>query len=299
MTRISLIISTFNRAASLEKSLPTIEAAVAASPQVPVEIILVDNGSTDATPQLLAAWKARVTFPVIVIREMRPGVSCGRNAGMRAATGDIFAFSDDDCHLNPDFFSAMARCYAADTTPVLRGGRVDLGTSDDIAFSIKTLDETVRMDGRSFPGGFLMGANMAVTRTIVDRIGYFDERYGGGAIFPAAEDADYLYRAFLAGFVVEYTPEIIVHHFHGRSDIATIKKLNYGYHIGNGALFAKNITRLNLLRHFIWSSRQMVREIFGGPLMYPPLGLTYRDAFVGNLHGMALYVKHLVGRRQK
>ena len=172
----------------------------------------------------------------------------------------------------------------------MRGGRVELGDPADLPFTIKCDDEPARMAELTHPAGFIMGANMTMRRDVVGRIGLFDERFGAGAPFHAAEDTDYVYRAYRAGIPVEYVPDMAVRHFHGRRTEQSIARLNHGYQVGNGALYAKHVRDLRLLRHFYWDCKTMLRAICSGHNTYDAaLGLTYTDVIAANLKGMALF----------
>ena len=92
---------------------------------------------------------------------------------------------------------------------------------------------------------------MAMRRALVDRLGPFNERLGVGTSIPAAEDADYNFRAYLADAMLEYVPDMTVFHHHGRKSLAGAKKLVIDYEIGNGALYARYLFRHpNLCRPF-------------------------------------------------
>ncbi len=85
---ISIVIPTFNRCWSLQDAI----ASVLSQTFPRREVIVVDDGSTDATADLLAAY----TDDIIVIRQENKGVSAARNAGVAAASGQYIAFLDSD-----------------------------------------------------------------------------------------------------------------------------------------------------------------------------------------------------------
>ena len=102
--RVSIVLSTRNRAGFLPEALRSHEQIIT---DVPWELVVVDNGSTDATRQVLRefARTTRITFRTVT--ESRPGLSCARNTGWRTAEGDLIAFTDDDCYPAADFVTAM------------------------------------------------------------------------------------------------------------------------------------------------------------------------------------------------
>jgi len=106
----------------------------------------------------------------------------------------------------------------------------------------------------------------------------------------AGEETDYIYRAHRAGIPVEYVPDMIVRHFHGRKDRASITRLNDGYNIAGGALYAKHIRDATLLRHFYWNWKNGVRGLITGKNVYDDtFGWTYSTLICSTVKGMILY----------
>lgn len=88
MPKVSVIIPTYNRHAMLKEA---VESVLAQDYQH-FELIVVDDGSTDLTPEILKSYRAAVT----VIHQNNQGVSSARNTGIKAASGDLVAFLDSD-----------------------------------------------------------------------------------------------------------------------------------------------------------------------------------------------------------
>lgn len=286
--RISFIICTRNRAASLRRALDSV-AATARPHGDGIDLLVVDNGSTDDTRATVADWAATAFMPVRLIDQPRQGLAAARNAGMAAATGRLLAFTDDDCVLEPDYVAELLRHYDNDTVPVIRGGRVELGDPADLPYTIKVSEVPARMKMWDHPGLFLIGCNMVIPRAVTQVIGKFDERFGAGARFRASEETDYIYRAFRAGIAVEYVPNMVVRHFHGRRTHADIARLSAGYFVGNGAVYAKHF-RDRPFSRWLWShARMAAKELVRGQQMDAALGLTYRSLFFYTALGMAKY----------
>ncbi|MFN3512261.1 MAG: glycosyltransferase family 2 protein [Phenylobacterium sp.] len=288
--KISVIVATRNRAGQVAPALESIVAAAQGAPAVEVEVVLVDNGSTDETAAVVAAEATRCPLRVIPAMEPEPGLSRARNLGLQKATGDVIAFTDDDCRMTPAYFADLARHYRKLEGPFVLGGRVELGDPADLPFTIKTDDQPARLGGEVHPGGFVHGANMTAPREVFDLVGRFDVRFGAGGRFQSAEDTDFLVRARRAGVPVLYAPDMAVRHFHGRRTLAEVRKLSRAYQLGNGALLAKH-WRADpmLLKHLWWNGRNAAAELFGGRLFDPELGISHRDVFLANLRGLALY----------
>jgi len=297
MAALSLIVCTRNRAKSLALTLDSIEAAIKHSNKMDIEVVIVNNASTDNTGVMVQEWSATVPFPVLTPYEARKGLSHARNTGMSVASGTLLAFTDDDCRLAPDYFVALDRCYQKDDGPVMRGGRVELGDPDDLPIGIKLDSHVHHMTDIDHPGNFIIGANMIITRAVLNHVGFFDVRFGAGAAFVAAEETDYIYRCYLHNIRVEYVPDLVVFHCHGRKDQTSIARLNHGYHVGGGALYAKYFKSWHLLRHFYWDSRKWITSLWTGTLYNEQLGLSYWSVIAGNLHGMWLYAYAWIKQR--
>jgi len=235
---VSLLVCTRDRSASLAATLASIDRAVAAAPALAVEVILVDNGSRDDTPRRLAAWQP--LFPVHRLHEARPGLARARNLGLARARGRIVAMTDDDCVLHADYFPALVQAFAEVAGPAIIGGRILLGDPADLPVTVKLEDHPMTAPAGSFPGGFVMGANLAFTADVPRRVGAFDARFGAGAPFVAAEDTDFLVRAMRQDIALHYDHRFVVDHHHGRRRLDEETALLAGYGFGDGALYAKH-----------------------------------------------------------
>jgi GT2 family glycosyltransferase len=216
---------------------------------------------------------------------------------LRSTRSDLLSFTDDDCRLSKDYVSQLLRHDAADTDLVLRGGRVELGDPTDLPLTINTAPTLMRWSLKNNSArhdrlsGPISGCNMTMRRALVEHIGLFDERLGAGGSIPGAEDADYNFRAYLAGATLEYVPDMTVFHHHGRKTNDAAKKLLSDYEIGNGALYARYLFKHpNLCRPFYWNCKNALREIITGTNTFlPDIGFSEVDRLTANLRGAARY----------
>lgn len=293
--KISVAVCTRNRALALPKALDSIEAALARVPEVRAEIVVVDNGSSDGTSQLLAARQRAHPDRFVPLFEPRKGLSCARNAALRHVRGDLVVFTDDDCLLAENYFEDALRHHAGDAEPVIRGGRVELADPTDVPLTIKTHPKVQRWrhhpisdDGVHIVDS-IMGCNMTAPRSLFSRVGLFDERFGAGAVFPGSEESDFLCRALMLGFTIEYVPDMCVNHAHGRK-VADARDLMWKYAVSNGALYAKFLPVLPAVaKPLVWNARKAILELFGGALAAPQWGTSHRTVLAANLRGMAGY----------
>lgn len=173
-----MLIATRNRADHLAASLRTILYA-AASASFTTEVVVVNNGSTDRTLEVLGEFPSNAPN-LRIITDPRPGKSGAVNRGLRECSGEVIVFTDDDVHVSPSWVDDMA-------SPILSGtadavcGRVVLAPFLDrpwLTPGLRTaLAEITDVSGE-LPG--MVGASMAARRDVAIAVG-FDEELGPGA----------------------------------------------------------------------------------------------------------------------
>ncbi len=240
---ISVIVCTYNRAKAITKCCEAIKAAIQAS-EKEAELIIVDNNSTDNTVEIIQNWIKTCNINAKLEIEIQKGTAAARNCGARKSRGELLIFTDDDCCLKKNYIEIACKHYEKDKDPILRGGYVALGNDEDLPLTIQTYPRIRRWSlsqplTRPIGGGDILGCNMMVPRSIFNQVGDFDVLMGAGAPVPAGEDTDYVVRSFLAGYTIEYVPEAIVFHYHGRRSKHEGQKLMLNYAMGSGALIAK------------------------------------------------------------
>ena len=139
-TTVSVIICTRDRPESLHRTL----SALAAQSVSPLEIIVVDNGSTGNATQAVTAEFAGVRYR----REPRPGLSIARNTGIATAQGTVIAFTDDDAEPHQHWVAQIARIMAADPSLAAMTG---LALPADLSSPAQELFEA----HTSFGGGYV------------------------------------------------------------------------------------------------------------------------------------------------
>lgn len=295
--KTSVIVCTRDRCARLEALLASLAAAKPVA-GMDLELVVVDDGSKDATGVTVKRFAASVDFPVhLLVQQPGRGLAAARNRGLREVRGDLIVFLDDDCVVSPNYFRELTARFAADDQPVFRGGRVVLGDPADAPLTIKTSPYIERLADHADPGGFILGCNMAMPRMILAKVGLFDERFGAGAPLKSAEDTDYMLRASLAGFRVEYVPDMTVYHHHGRRTARQIGRVHHSYCIGNGALAMKHTFSAPWLwRTRYWTLRNAMKEMFGGPTFAPELGMSHAPIIAYNMIGACLFLLAKVRR---
>jgi len=124
--KASVVVITQNRAQSCLSTL----RALSKMTYTPDELIIVDNASTDNTHELTQNFAAG--FPVHYIFEGQVGIPHARNAGLRAASGDIVVFCDDDCSVEPDWLENLILPFRYDPNLGCVGGKIAHENTDSI-----------------------------------------------------------------------------------------------------------------------------------------------------------------------
>lgn len=238
---VSVVVCTRNRAEKLRNVLESLSRV--RLPDAPCELVVVDNGSTDHTREVVGELRGTLRLPVRYVLETTAGLSHARNRALQVTAGGILAFTDDDCVVDPDWLAALVSEFGSRDAPDVVGGRV-LPRSD--------LGGRAREDSPPSPRGLLksqedlferfMGANFAFRRRVAKRLGGFDPTFGAGGPLCAAEDTDFVYRARRSGFKVLLTPRPLVYHDHGRTSKAALRRVSRHYAVGRGGFYCKHTT---------------------------------------------------------
>jgi glucosyl-dolichyl phosphate glucuronosyltransferase len=214
-SKISVVLPTYNRAATLRGALDALRRQ--RLPEGSLEIVVVDNNSTDDTAAILAA----VDDPrVRAVSEPRQGLSYARNAGIAVATGDILAFTDDDVEVGERWTATIVETLDADASVDGVGGRVIprwdgappvwLTRAHWGPLALQDHGDRPRLFDSSQPIG-LIGANVAFRRSALLRVGPFAphvQRVRDG--IGSTEDHELLSRLYAGGGRMLYRPDLVV-----------------------------------------------------------------------------------------
>lgn len=198
---VSVVIPVWNAPAQIDACLRAM--ATQTYPKDRFEVIVVDNGSTDATPEVVAgfAWAILLSEPVA-------GSYRARNRGLRHARGDYVAFTDADCVPDPGWLAGAMRAAGRLPEAGVLAGRIELfrisGRSQDVCEHYERLfafnqEANVR-------SGMCVTANWVSPRPLLVELGGFDDRLKSGG------DADCARRIRAAGRQIVYVPDMPVGH---------------------------------------------------------------------------------------
>jgi glycosyltransferase involved in cell wall biosynthesis len=208
------------------------------------EIVVVDNGSTDATAAIIAG------FPEVRrVVEPMPGASRARNRGIQSSDGEILAFTDADCLATAGWLSELVGAF---TSPAIGGaageilGHLPRTRAERDAARRRHLSPRRYLQRPLLP--FAVTANLAFRRSIFDRVGLFDPTSPRGG-----ESTDFCTRFFReTGLTLAFAPKAVVFHRH-RSTTWSLFDQHWSYGRGHAFLYVK------YRREIPWGWRQTLQ----------------------------------------
>jgi GT2 family glycosyltransferase len=210
----------------------------------------------------------------------RIGLSHAYNVGIATATAPLIAFTDDDCVAPRNWLQTVELAFERHPEVELIYGQTLAAPEMSGDPGVLPALPIVREEKLSQAHGFRvygMGANFAIRRSLIDRIGGFDEALGGGGPLRSSQDFDFQFRAYRAGAVCLLSPDVWVHHYGIREGQAwTNTQVAYG--IGDGAFYLKHVRcgdllalRLLIARVGRLAAAQVLSPIRRRPTQWPYL----------------------------
>jgi O-antigen biosynthesis protein len=264
--KISVVVASYNGARTLRACLEALENL-----RYPdYEVILIDDGSTDNTPDIAA------NYPTVrYIGQPNKGLSAARNAGIAAARGEIVAFTDSDCRPDEDWlYYLMGDLFKGNFAGV--GGPNFLPPEDSF----------VAAAVMASPGGpahvmltdriaeHIPGCNMAFYKWALEDIGGFDPQFR-----KAGDDVDVCWRMQQRGLQLGFSPAGFVWHYR-RSTVRAYLKQQAGYGEAEALLVRKHPEYFNAFGGGIWQGRIYTAAKPGLTLQRP---IIYRGLFAGGM----------------
>jgi glycosyltransferase involved in cell wall biosynthesis len=199
---VSVIVCVHNRA----RQVPACIDSLLAQTWPNVEILLVDDGSTDDTPEVLRAYRAGHPGTIrIETSDRNLGVSGARNLGIAAAAGEFIAFTDSDCTVEPGWVEAMLGGFDDPDVAAVAGTVVD---HEPRTWAERAYVGTCRIGTTEWQGRVLVGNNMAFRGDVLRRYRFDPSlRYG-------CDEDELAWRLTSDGYRVGFAAASVVHHDH-------------------------------------------------------------------------------------
>lgn len=265
---LSVILCTYNRSNGLIRTLESLQ-----SQDLPKnfawEVVVVDNNSTDDTPEKVRGFAESSELVVRYVKEKKQGLSHARNKGVAEARGRYLHFTEDDEIADKNLIQEIYGTFETFQCDCV-GGRIYLKCEDEMPrWLTKDLwgfqgylnygDNAIQMDEQRYP----FGGNMTFSREVFRRIGLFNVNMGrkGDQLF-GGEEVDFFQRLLSAGGKGIYQPEAIVYHVTKKPRLQ--KKYFRTLHYKNGmqqALLADEIYQRSLFGIPLFIFPQFLRSI--------------------------------------
>jgi glycosyltransferase involved in cell wall biosynthesis len=211
-SKISVIVCAYNKAAMLAKALGCLVTQKADENFI-YEIIVVDDGSTDETKEVVEEITLSSPVPIKYLFAHGKGVSHARNMGISQSQGEWIALFDQDQLVEPDWLKDLFSVAIKTGGEVVDGPR-DLALPKELIFRLGRIcrqhlgERTENSDVHKIIGRTCScTGNVLIKRKVIDALGKFDE-----SILEGWEDWDFFRRVQKAGIDIWYSPSALVHH---------------------------------------------------------------------------------------
>jgi glycosyltransferase involved in cell wall biosynthesis len=238
---VSVVVCTYNGGSTLRDCLDSLQCLNYPN----YEVIVVNDGSTDDTAAILRDYP-----DVRAIHQENLGLSVARNVGVRAASGEIIAFTDSDCVVDEDWLHHLAMAFVGPLCAGVGGPNLTPWEENAIhrcvahapGHATHILFDAERAE-------HVPGCNMAFRRSALLQAKAFDPVFR-----TAGDDVDLIWRLQEAGFEVRYAPGAFVWH-HRRSTIGAYLRQQAGYGAAEALLIRKHPHRFNDRGQSLWRGR--------------------------------------------
>jgi O-antigen biosynthesis protein len=251
---VSVVVTTCQNAEAVQRSVRSILACEYA----PLEVVVVENRPAASRTRDLIG-RSFSGAEVHYVEERRPGLSWARNAGLRRATGEIVAFTDDDVCADPSWIANGVRGFGHAQRPACVTGLI-------LPLRLETPTQVLLEEFAGFGKGFEprllrlpehravdplfpytagqvgSGANLFLRADVAREIGGFEPTLGTGTPAAGGEDLDLFIRLAHLGHAIAYEPSAIVWHEHP-SGWPRLRRQVYRYGVGLAAMLTKQMIK--------------------------------------------------------
>jgi glycosyltransferase involved in cell wall biosynthesis len=246
--------------------------AMSISKDLPWELIIVDNNSTDNTKEIVEEYKIKSGLDVVYVFEEKRGLANARNSGIREAKGEIIAFIDDDVIVDRNWLVNLHKAFEI-YNPAVMGGKVLIQGelpvpkwfSKNISDPLGVFDrgDNIIIADSQYNGLVGIGANMSFKREIFDKFGFFKTDLGRkGNKLCMGEETELYWRIKNHGEKCIYYPFAIIYHCIDSKRMSKSYVRRWFFRIGEWYCFSDMFLR-----------KDTSKKIFGIP------GRKYKRAF--------------------
>ncbi|SEK26524.1 glycosyltransferase family 2 protein [Nitrosovibrio tenuis] len=213
--KLSLILATVDRSADVGRFIRSLIAQTDRN----FELLVVDQ-NTDGRLLPYTKEGREGGLELHHLRLSPPSLSGARNLGITKSTGELIGFPDDDCWYDPDTVAQILHAFSA--KPELQG-IVACWEEQMRGQEIKPQTGSLSLEAwRNFRGGDASSISLFFRRELFNQLGGFDERFGVGQWYGAAEETDFILRALASRAQLDHCPTARVHHLFSSSVHSTL-----------------------------------------------------------------------------
>src|SRR3989449_1428943 len=238
--RVSVVVCTYNGGRTIRDCLEGLGRL-----EYPdYEVIVVDDGSTDRTAAIAREYDCRL------IRTENRGLANARNTGLKAATGEIVAYLDDDAYPDPQWLTYLAATFMSTSHAGAGGPTIAPAADGPIAECVaQSPGGPAHVLVTDHEAEHIPGCNMAFRKACLEAIGGFDPQFR-----TAGDDVDVCWRLRESGWSLGFSPAAMVWH-HRRNSVRTYWKQQIGYGRAEAMLERKWPEKYNGPGHVRWAGR--------------------------------------------
>jgi glycosyltransferase involved in cell wall biosynthesis len=201
---VSVIVPVYNAQSTIEECIDSLLALAFAKEEF--EILLVDNGSTDGTSEIMARYRGKAR----VVYESKRGAAAARNKGLLNARGEVVAFTDADCVVDKDWLQQIVSPLKDHAIGIAGGRILSRRPGNAIEFFGEEIHDQRKAINVCQPP-YVTTANWSSRLSVLKEVGFFDESFLKG------QDADLAYRIVQSGYRLVFAPQAIVYHRNKRT----------------------------------------------------------------------------------
>ena len=199
MVKVSVVVPTYNRRELLKECLDSLLNQT--YPKDEYEVIVVDDGSTDGTEELLREYAKNAPCMFKYFKQENRGPAAARNTGIKHASGEIVCFIDDDCIADKRWIENLISGFTDENIGGV-GGEIAAREPRTI------VEKMIKFDQRMCAKEYILAGNAAYKKSVLHSLGGFDEE------LKSLEDIDLGVRVKLKGLELKYVPHAVVFHKH-------------------------------------------------------------------------------------
>ena len=254
LVKVSVIIPTYNRKEEIKDAIASLSKQT--YPPELYEVVVVDDGSTDGTINLLQKLSENTNINLKFLYQENKGPGAARNHGIKFSNGDIICFMDSDCIADPKWIEAHVRSYTEKDIGGVGGSVLPYDASSLISRYADLYEYQLRVFKNNLLK-YVNTSNASFRRSVLEVVNGFDENI----IY--TEDKDLSIRVRKAGYKLKFSEDAIIFHKHRRSMFDMLRRSYCYAKYGSYLLYKKYPDDFSFYLALVYANlRIMINIIF-------------------------------------